>query len=47
MKIHEYQAKALFKEFGIPIPCGYVARTPLEALDAGRALDESPLVLKA
>jgi len=31
MKIHEYQAKALLAQFGIPIPKGSVARRPEEA----------------
>jgi len=31
MKIHEYQAKALLSEFGIPVPDGKVATTPAEA----------------
>jgi succinyl-CoA synthetase beta subunit len=31
MKIHEYQAKALMSEFGIPVPEGAVASTPAEA----------------
>ncbi|MBT9159307.1 MAG: Succinate--CoA ligase (ADP-forming) subunit beta [Dehalococcoidia bacterium] len=31
MKIHEYQAKILFAEFGIPVPRGRVARTASEA----------------
>ena len=31
MKIHEYQAKALLSEFGIPVPKGAVASTPTEA----------------
>jgi succinyl-CoA synthetase beta subunit len=31
MKIHEYQAKALLAEFGIPVPKGKVASTPAEA----------------
>ena len=31
MKIHEYQAKALLSEFGIPVPRGAVATTPAEA----------------
>ena len=30
MKIHEYQAKALLSEFGIPVPKGAVATTPVE-----------------
>ncbi|MBM4447085.1 MAG: ADP-forming succinate--CoA ligase subunit beta [Chloroflexi bacterium] len=31
MKIHEYQAKALLSEFGIPVPKGGVANTSAEA----------------
>ncbi|MBM3172835.1 MAG: succinate--CoA ligase subunit beta, partial [Chloroflexi bacterium] len=31
MKIHEYQAKALLAEYGIPIPEGAVADSPAEA----------------
>ncbi len=31
MKIHEYQAKGLFTDYGIPVPRGGVARTPAEA----------------
>src|SRR5216117_1473579 len=31
MKIHEYQAKALLREFAVPVPPGDVARTPAEA----------------
>ena len=31
MKIHEYQAKALMSEYGIPVPKGGLATTPAEA----------------
>ena len=31
MKIHEYQAKALLREFGVPVPHGDVATTPADA----------------
>jgi len=31
VKIHEYQAKALLREFGIPVPRGEVAETPAAA----------------
>ena len=31
MNIHEYQAKEIFRNEGIPIPPGEVARTPAEA----------------
>ncbi len=31
MKIHEYQAKAILREFGVPVPAGEVADTPAAA----------------
>ena len=31
MNIHEYQAKEIFRKYGIPIPPGEVASTPEEA----------------
>ena len=31
MKIHEYQAKALLREFAVPVPNGDVADTPARA----------------
>src|SRR3989442_234259 len=31
MKIHEYQAKALLREFGVAVPKGEVADTPAQA----------------
>jgi succinyl-CoA synthetase beta subunit len=31
MKVHEYQAKALLREFGVPVPRGEVADTPAAA----------------
>src|SRR3977135_494820 len=31
MKIHEYQGKAILKEFGVPVPNGDVAETPGQA----------------
>ena len=31
MKIHEYQAKTILAEFGVPVPKGRVATTPQEA----------------
>jgi succinyl-CoA synthetase beta subunit len=47
MKIHEYQAKALFAQYGIPIPQGRAASSPLEALQAAQALGPPPYVVKA
>ena len=31
MKIHEYQAKKILKEFGIPVPRGEVVTAPADA----------------
>ena len=37
MKIHEYQAKEILQQFGVPVPRGGVAETPAEAREvAGR-----------
>ncbi len=47
MKIHEYQAKELFKKFGIPVPRGKVAFTPAEAGEAAAELGSLPVVVKA
>ena len=38
MKIHEYQAKELFRKYGIPVPHGQVAFTPEEAVQAAQIL---------
>jgi len=38
MKIHEYQAKDIFRKYGIPVPKGTVAASPKEAADLVRAL---------
>ena len=46
MKIHEYQAHALFAEFGIPTPGGRVAHDVATAVQAARELS-LPVVLKA
>ena len=47
MKIHEYQAKALFKEYGIAVPDGKPVRTVEETVSYLRETGRSPLVLKA
>jgi succinyl-CoA synthetase beta subunit len=47
MKVHEYQAKALFEQYGIPTPRRKVATTPQEALTAAEAIGTTPVVLKA
>ena len=38
MNLHEYQAKRLFAEHGVPIPHGEVASTPSEAREIAREL---------
>lgn len=38
MKLHEYQSKQLFAQYGIPIPTGQVATTPDEARDIAARL---------
>ena len=47
MKIHEYQAKELFKNYGIPVPSGGVAFNPEEAGKIAAALGGFPVVVKA
>jgi len=38
MKIHEYQAKQLLKQYGVPVPEGQVATTPEEVRNAASAM---------
>jgi succinyl-CoA synthetase beta subunit len=47
MNFHEYQAKDLFAEYGIPVPAGLVAATPLAAVEAARELGGDMWVVKA
>jgi succinyl-CoA synthetase beta subunit len=47
MNFHEYQAKELFAQFGIPVPAGIVAATPLAAVEAARELGGDMWVVKA
>jgi succinyl-CoA synthetase beta subunit len=47
MNIHEYQAKALLKEYGVAVLRGQVAYTPEEAEQAARALGGPIWVVKA
>jgi succinyl-CoA synthetase beta subunit len=46
MKVHEYQAKALLRESGVPVPRGEVATTPAEARAAAERIG-GPVVVKA
>lgn len=47
MNLHEYQAKRLLTDYGIPVPRGALARTPTEATKAARELGGTRWVLKA
>ncbi len=47
MKIHEYQAKAILKEFGVPVPNSGVAETPAEAKKIAEELGGGRVVVKA
>jgi succinyl-CoA synthetase beta subunit len=47
MNFHEYQAKELFAQYGIPVPAGIVAATPLAAVEAARELGGDMWVVKA
>jgi len=46
VKIHEYQAKQIMAEFGVPVPRGRVARSPEEARQVAEELG-GPVVVKA
>jgi succinyl-CoA synthetase beta subunit len=43
MNIHEHQAKAVLREFGVPVPNGYPAFTVAEAVSAAKYLKDSPV----
>ncbi|UJB14258.1 ADP-forming succinate--CoA ligase subunit beta [Xanthomonas translucens] len=47
MNFHEYQAKQLFADYGIPVPAGRVASTPEEAVEVANALGNGPWMVKA
>ncbi len=47
MKIHEYQAKELFKKYAVPIPEGGMATDPGGAAEIARRLGGYPVVVKA
>src|SRR5260370_16385230 len=47
MNIHEYQAKAVLREFSVPVPRGHAAFSVAEAVKAAQDLDAPVLVVKA
>ena len=47
MKVHEYQAKEIFKAYGIPVPKGGLATTPQEARKVAEEVGGNLWVVKA
>ena len=47
MNLHEYQAKEIFRSYGIPVPAGQVAASDEQALEAASELGGSGWVVKA
>ncbi len=47
MKIHEYQAKELFRGYNIPVPQGYVALSKEQAIENIEKFESFPIVVKA
>lgn len=47
MNFHEYQAKELFAQYGLPVPAGQIATTPEAAVEAARKLGGEQWVVKA
>ena len=47
MNIHEYQAKEIFRAYGVPVPRGQVAFTVDEAVEAAKTLGGKIWVVKA
>ncbi|PSU32492.1 ADP-forming succinate--CoA ligase subunit beta [Photobacterium lutimaris] len=46
MNLHEYQAKQLFAEYGLPVPEGYACDTPQEAAEAAGKISGDKWVVK-
>ncbi len=44
MKLHEYQAKELLAEYGVPVPAGSIATTPEEAAEAAAGIGGAVVV---
>ncbi len=47
MKVHEHQAKEIFRKYGLPVPEGYPAFTVEEAVEAAQQIGKFPVVVKA
>jgi succinyl-CoA synthetase beta subunit len=47
MNIHEYQGKAIYRKYGLPVSAGYPAFTPQEAIEAAAKLGGPLWVVKS
>jgi succinyl-CoA synthetase beta subunit len=47
MNLHEYQAKALFRDYGLPVSTGHAVDTPEEAVEAAKQIGGERWVAKA
>jgi succinyl-CoA synthetase beta subunit len=47
MKIHEYQAKEIFRRFGVPTPRGQMVTSPDQAFEVAKQLATPVVVVKA
>ena len=47
MNLHEYQSKALFRSYGIPVPHGKIAFSADEAVEAAQSLNGDRIIVKA
>jgi succinyl-CoA synthetase beta subunit len=47
MNVHEFQAKSLFAQFGVPVPRGKEVKTPLQAEKWAKELNSPVYVVKA
>ena len=47
MNIHEYQAKAILRKFGVPVPDGHVCYNGASAREWAKRLSDGPWVVKA
>lgn len=47
MNVHEYQAKSILAQYGVPVPSGGLALTPIEAREVAQEIDADGFVVKA
>lgn len=47
MKIHEFQAKGVLRQYGVPLPIGAIAESADQAVEQAKTLGEFPVAVKA